>query len=601
MKNAKKTFAVLFAAIMVFMTINVSLMPKADEHANQVHVIIKNETYSAAEGAAWEGTIDTWIDVNSGSSAYYYMEKAVTEADQTIAQDGNGIVYLCGLTVADSWTQYWCFFTNDAMAPVGLKDYIPVAGDIISMEWTNDGGADVNADWQETSNQLSTMIVNTGTLEPAFSPDVTEYTLKLESDVEGIAFSLKAANRNSAVSIVADGVTYRASDTIPIGDNISIKLTRYGADDKTYTVSMEEAKTESEGDDIKKAPATKDEIMAMGADLTGIVSKSITAEACVYGNEWTVMTVARAGVLTDEMKNVYYESLVKELSNHSDLDGKAVTYAKVILTLSAIGKNPENVNGVNLLKPLSDMDFVVEAGVNSTMYVLLALDSKDYNIPTAEAGKTQTTREALVAEILSHEVTGGGWDWSDAAADTDMTAIGIQSLTPYYNINAEAKAAVDRGLAVLSDMQNADGSFSSYGSKNACSAAQVITALTGMGINPLTDDRFIKDGYTAFDGINAFYVSGQGIKGYGDVIDFPFSTIQSAYAFVSYDRLLNGKTALYDMTDVPAAEDKKAEGIVEEKNDKSPNTGDEAPIDFVVMLIMASGLGIITQKRRSRV
>lgn len=599
MKKAKKTLAVLFAAIIVFMTINVPLMPKADEHANQVHVIIKNETYSTAEGAAWEGTIDTWIDVNSGSSAYYYMEKAVTDMNQTIAEDGNGIVYLCGLTVADSWTRYWCFFINDTMAPVGLKDYIPVAGDIISMEWTNDGGADVNADWQETSNELSTMIVNTGTLEPAFSPDVTEYALKLESDVEGIAFSLKAANRNSAVSIVADGVTYRASDTIPIGDNISIKLTRYGADDKTYTVSMEEAKTESEGEDIEKAPATKDEIMAMGADLTGIVSKSLTAEACVYGNEWTVMTAARAGVLTDEMKNVYYESLVKALSDNSGLDGKAVTYAKVILTLSAIGKNPENVNGVNLLKPLSDLDFVVKAGVNSTMYVLLALDSKDYNIPTAEAGKTQTTREALVAEILSHEISGGGWDWSDAAADTDMTAIGIQSLTPYYNINAEAKAAVDRGLAVLSDMQNADGSFSSYGSKNACSAAQVITALMGMGINPLTDDRFIKGGYTAFDGINAFYVSGQGVKGYGNVIDFPFSTIQSAYAFVAYDRVLNGKSALYDMTDVSAVEDKKAEEI--EKNDKSPNTGDEDPIDFVVMLIMVSGLGIITQKRRIRV
>lgn len=45
---------------------------------------------------------------------------------------------------------------------------------------------------------------------------------------------------------------------------------------------------------------------------------------------------------------------------------------------------------------------------------------------------------------------------------------------------------------------------------------------------------------------------------------------------------------------------KRQRGLLR-KNDKSPNTGDEAPIDFVVMLIMASGLGIITQKRRSRV
>ncbi len=361
------------------------------------------------------------------------------------------------------------------------------------------------------------------------------------------------------------------------------------AEDVTEEIT-EELHTEQ---DAAKPAVTDAEISEMKDDLTGIVNNSLTKESCVYGNEWAVMTAARAGVLTEEMKTNYYDSLVSALQQTPELDGMATTYARVIICLSSIDKNPADVNGVNLLKMLSDIELAGAGDVNAVMYALIAFDCKNYEIPKADEGKTQMTRDALVADILSHEISGGGWDWADTAPDPDMTSIAIQALTPYCDTNSEAKAAVDRGITVLSNMQNDDGSFSSYGWANACSTAQVITALTGMGINPLTDSRFIKNEHTIFDGLNLFYQKGQGVIGYGDELDLAFSTVQSSYALVSYDRMLNGKTSLYNMNE-NTANDKT-------NSDKAGLAKIIIIVVIVVVLLIVCCVIVVMKMRKSRV
>jgi prenyltransferase beta subunit len=283
------------------------------------------------------------------------------------------------------------------------------------------------------------------------------------------------------------------------------------------------------------------------------------------GGDWSVFGLARSGVkVPDSYYAKYYtnvEATLKEKSGklHSV---KYTEYDRVILALTSIGKNIDKVAGYNLLEPLADFDTVIKQGINGPVFALIALDSNHYDIPVVKGVKTQTTREMLIDYILGREISGGGWALGSnaTAADPDITGMVIQGLTPYYKTNAKVTAAVDRGLAWLSKTQTADGGFASWESTNSESIAQVIVALTGLGIDPHKDSRFIKNGRSAVDALlgfaapeGGFYHVKQGGVGNGGAkpgeVDL-MATDQAMYALVAYDRFVKGQTNLYDMTDV---------------------------------------------------
>ena len=76
----------------------------------------------------------------------------------------------------------------------------------------------------------------------------------------------------------------------------------------------------------------------------------------------------------------------------------------------------------------------------------------------------------------------------------------------------DIKAAVDAALTYLSDAQQADGGFMSWGAANSESCAQVIVALTALGIDPAADSRFVKNGASPLDGLCAFACEGGGFR-----------------------------------------------------------------------------------------
>ncbi len=50
----------------------------------------------------------------------------------------------------------------------------------------------------------------------------------------------------------------------------------------------------------------------------------------------------------------------------------------MILALTAIGKDPTNVGGHNLLKGLDSMSYINKQGINGPVFALIALDSHNY-------------------------------------------------------------------------------------------------------------------------------------------------------------------------------------------------------------------------------
>lgn len=151
----------------------------------------------------------------------------------------------------------------------------------------------------------------------------------------------------------------------------------------------------------------------------------------------------------------------------------------------------------------------------------------------------------------------GGWALIGTAADPDITAMALQALVNYKD-QSEVAAAAERAFAKLSAIQKDNGGYASWGSVNSESIAQVIVATTAWGIDPDTDPRFVKNGKSAVDALLTFYVE-EG-RGFAHVLENSpgyvggevngMATDQACYALVAYNRFQNGKTALYDMSDV---------------------------------------------------
>ena len=101
------------------------------------------------------------------------------------------------------------------------------------------------------------------------------------------------------------------------------------------------------------------------------------------GGEWTILGLRQSGYdVDDEYYSHYYTSLEEYIKS---VDGvlhkrKYTEYSRVILTLNAIGKNPSDVGGYNLLMPLGDYENTVMQGINGAIWALIALDSGDYEI-----------------------------------------------------------------------------------------------------------------------------------------------------------------------------------------------------------------------------
>ena len=265
--------------------------------------------------------------------------------------------------------------------------------------------------------------------------------------------------------------------------------------------------------------------------------------------EWSVLCLARSGFYDKDSTyfSDYYNRIVDTVNEIAEDNGalhkvKSTENSRLILALSAIGRDAQKVGNYNLLEPYNDFHWVKKQGLNGTIFALIALDTNDYQ--TADA----SIRQQCIDFILEKELEGGGWALSGNKPDADMSAMALQSLAGHRD-NTNVNSAVERGISALSEMQNENGGYSSWGTVNSESIAQVITACTALGIDPDTDERFMKNG-SAVDALLSFYDNSSEMFSHtlGDGGN-AMATDQCSYALIAYLRYLNGENALYDMTD----------------------------------------------------
>ncbi len=277
--------------------------------------------------------------------------------------------------------------------------------------------------------------------------------------------------------------------------------------------------------------------------LAGTVTNPVISS---IGGEWAVLGLARSEAdVPQSYYDKYYNNVVSELkSKEGNLsDVKYTEYSRLILALTAIGRDVTDAAGYNLLEKLADYNRVVKQGINGPIFALIALDSNDYAIPQISGVTVQTTRQMLIDYILSKEITDangvlGGFSFSDYAPDTDLTGMALQALAKYKD-QSEVKAAIDRALLVLDNLQLENAGFESHGTENLESLAQVIVAKSALDIDAQSNVGELME-YYLDDGSMRHTLSGGTNQ---------MATEQGFYALVSYARYLKGQNSLYHMTD----------------------------------------------------
>lgn len=304
--------------------------------------------------------------------------------------------------------------------------------------------------------------------------------------------------------------------------------------------------------------ADKTYIDQVVSETAGYLTKTVREPAFgMIGGEWLILGLSRSNAdIPDDYIDTYYKNVEMTLTENKGAltRNKYSEYSRLIIALTALGKDVTNVSGYNLLDKLTDFDSVKKQGINGPIFALIALNGGDYSIPKSAQAVTPVTEELLLDYIFGRELPKGGFCLGGTAADPDITAFVLQALANYKDSNNAAEV-IERTLSALSSMQLDNGGFKSSGAENSESIVQSIIALTALGIHPETDTRFVKDGS---DGKKRGLVSA--LLDYrlkdGSFLHIPdggpdlMATEQAMMALTAYQRFLDKETALFDLSDV---------------------------------------------------
>lgn len=194
----------------------------------------------------------------------------------------------------------------------------------------------------------------------------------------------------------------------------------------------------------------------------------------------------------------------------------------------------------------------------------------------------------LICALLARRLPEGGWALSGNYADVDVTAMTLQALAPYQYIR-EVRDATEEALAWLSERQLPGGDFASFGSPNAESTAQVILALSALGLDVEEDVRFIKEGHTSVDGLLQYRLEdGSFCHTTAAAVNSPSATTQALGALVALWRQEKGQSAFYvfDSSKIPVVEELSVDPVLPDSSDSPENARRPVTVSYKVWAVI---------------
>lgn len=261
-----------------------------------------------------------------------------------------------------------------------------------------------------------------------------------------------------------------------------------------------------------------------------LIDKEFTKNAGTSPTEWYILALCQ--YKEDYDYRNYISSLNSYVANMKN--ARATDKQRIALAFSAAGDNAEYIE--ETIK-----NSIGKLGIMSYIYGLILLDSRDYSMNTG-------TREDIIDKILALQLKDGGWALSGKTSDVDVTAMTLQALAPYYKEDNVAKA-VNGALKLLSKLQLKTGDFKSWGIRSCESTAQVINALSALGIDCQKDKRFIKNNKTLIDALILFSMPDGSFSHSTDKISNDTASVQALTSLIAVWRQGKGYDSFYTFSD----------------------------------------------------
>lgn len=475
----------------------------------------------------------------------------------------------------------WMYSVNDEFKLLGASEYVLDDGDFLKLHYSVKGwGEDIGNYFESTPIIKNLTLAGTVTdVEnnpivtgegSAQSPFVVPVTVSADTDITSLVMRIDSSLHPKYLSVATEEGLSNVLSVVNYENDVTFAIETLDKSLKTYyrvkvTKQSYGSLDDGEGEEFETSytpsggggGTQKKEVQKQFniEDIAKYILKT-TPNPCVgsIGGEWAVLGLARSGEeVPQEFYQRYYEnvkSYVKECKGILH-DKKYTEYSRVILALTAIGKNPADVAGYNLLIPLADYEKTMWQGINGPIWALIALDSGNYEIPQNTDAKIQATRKMYVDYILNAQKSDGGWSLlkESSVSDADVTAMAIQALSKYTE-DEKVDKAVKKALSML---KNTAPSTSE-------SLAQILTALCELGKK--YDNAKLRENVTK--DLLSFYTDGGFSHTDGSAVN-QMSTEQAFYSLVALKRFLNGEPSLYTMRDVLNIKEQETDKITELK------------------------------------
>ena len=254
------------------------------------------------------------------------------------------------------------------------------------------------------------------------------------------------------------------------------------------------------------------------------------------GGGWVPFALKMSGTdaADDEYYGAYYDSIRVAVKTNDGVlsEDRPTANERVSMNLKAIGKDPTNVEGADLMEVVDDYDVIFRQGLNAEIYALISADYTGYVL---------THEGDYLDDLLVSQIPDGSFGMDSDHPDSDMTAMAVQALSIYdsrIEVNEKsddrAASAIDKALEWLQNEQQDDGSYG-----NSESTAQVIIALNCLGRDPQCEE-FTKGDNDLYDGLMAFHTEEGFSHEAGDETDI-MATEQSLMALDAIKLAKDGK------------------------------------------------------------
>ena len=446
-------------------------------------------------------------------------------------------------------------------------EYITGSGTFI----LNESGYD--ADWNPVSGPVEGATVRVTGPNGAALGDYDVSAATVTTDEDG-AFAIDFYGSCAE----ADLETYSSTFELyaeKSGINTAFCLVTLTKDGLTFSQPEGNAAPETPLEPVDKPTAGIDELLAK-------IAAGYAAESSL--GDWKVMEMSAYEAYDAKAPNKLSASAKQNFVNAAVTAASADTapgeadLAKMILALQAAGYDPQKLYRAGSDEAIDLIAMLDNVSPHSTDAWTAAYVMAAYAQNSAAKDKGKAIAEAVLATQNSD---GSFESWG---SKVDATANMIAGLA-FYADDTAVKTAIDAAVEFLAGAQLSNGTFDSWGyGPDANTAAIVTIGLCAAGVDPAKDTRFVKEDFSALDGLLVYALADESGFGYQDnetlndsATEQGFRALLAAANFAKTGKAFN----IYDYSKNSPLEEARATGESSPAKPADP-TGDDITVKVTV-------------------